>query len=574
MLAHCAERCHLLDRLALSFRDLFERLAVVATCECAEEDPGCMELVAQQHPDIAHMKVVSVPFDFGLSRGKSLLAKMAQTEFVLVLDDDFVYSFHSCLECMMWRMRSQFHSLWKPFDILGFPVLEDERLFGAFRGRLRTIGHQLFVEPLAEQQTPDGCLRVDICPMVFLARTARFRMFKFQESLKVGEHEQFFYSNAYLGAQVAVCFDSSFPHFRVNTMTPGYQKRRERTEKLMAESFSKLGFQRNMYLFKKHAVANMKDYDELLEKTVPPWYVSDDSCGPLPSPTLPYTQVFVVVFSTGDDDGAAHRHVMRGQTGASAVWLQRFAELGPGTVRWMFAVAYDEGVGPLQSLLREQSEHGDVVLVARGSRQGVELSGVSTEKLLRTLALMRDFHFRWLVVVQQDVFVHFERLVAALSSQEPSAGKVLGLWGAAQQAASSAKNALGGAASGVSAAMDGVAGAAAKASAAVQRLDPRLFALSRDVFALLSAPAMISRLATSGNDASLGDLSVWGSGLTAWLRAFKIDRVSLPGVFVDTSGLPSRAPGSFSCPHGALALHPVTPQQMHALSRDAESAAC
>ena len=88
------------------------------------------------------------------------------TEFVLVLDDDFVRSPLSCLECaleglpeacqkprgMVWHMRSHLHSLTLPFDawhcrganptvpgedLLGFPILEDERNFGAFRGSLR-----------------------------------------------------------------------------------------------------------------------------------------------------------------------------------------------------------------------------------------------------------------------------------------------------------------------------------------------------------------------------------------------------------------------------------------------------
>eukprot|EP00971_Amphidinium_carterae_P223623 4436913-Amphidinium_carterae.1 len=34
---------------------------------------------------------------------------------------------------------------------------------------------------------PDGCVRVDICPMVFLARTARFRLFEFQERARASE---------------------------------------------------------------------------------------------------------------------------------------------------------------------------------------------------------------------------------------------------------------------------------------------------------------------------------------------------------------------------------------------------
>merc|ERR1712232_236556 len=182
------------------------------------------------------MTVIDVPYDFGLSRGKRLLAQVTRTEFMLVLDDDFVRSPLSCLECMLLHTRSRLHSRTLPFDMLGFPILEDERNFGAFRGRLRATNGRLFLEPMVAEPTVDGCMRVGIHPMAFLARTLRFRIFQFQDQLQVGEHEQFFYANRYFGLQAAVCFDSTFPHFRV-PMAAGYKKRRERMQELMAREF-------------------------------------------------------------------------------------------------------------------------------------------------------------------------------------------------------------------------------------------------------------------------------------------------------------------------------------------------
>jgi hypothetical protein len=41
--------------------------------------------------------------------------------------------------------------------------------------RLRVTDQKLFVEPFVESTHPDGCARVDICPMVFLARTKRLQ---------------------------------------------------------------------------------------------------------------------------------------------------------------------------------------------------------------------------------------------------------------------------------------------------------------------------------------------------------------------------------------------------------------
>eukprot|EP00971_Amphidinium_carterae_P050275 990647-Amphidinium_carterae.1 len=65
----------------------------------------------------------------------------------------------SCVECMVMHMRSRLHSLSLPFDMLGFPILEDERNFGAFRGRLRVASGRLFLEPMTQEASVDGCVR-------------------------------------------------------------------------------------------------------------------------------------------------------------------------------------------------------------------------------------------------------------------------------------------------------------------------------------------------------------------------------------------------------------------------------
>lgn len=114
-------------RLGASFRSMYASMPVMVTCECAESGPqACSAPKARDHPSIPAMTIVDVPYDFGLSRGKRLLAQSAGTEFILVLDDDFVRSPLSCVECMLLHMRSSAHALPLPFDLLGFPILEDE----------------------------------------------------------------------------------------------------------------------------------------------------------------------------------------------------------------------------------------------------------------------------------------------------------------------------------------------------------------------------------------------------------------------------------------------------------------
>lgn len=518
VVAHCAERCHLLERLAMSFREVYAKMQIIATCECAEEE-GCQEPVPRSHETVPNMTVVSVPYDFGLSRGKTLLIEMTKTEFVLVLDDDFTHSMHSCVECMLWKMRSRHYSLWKPFDILGFPVQEDERIFGAFRGRLRVTNQQLFLEPMVEELLPDGCVRVEICPMVFLGRTARMRSFTFQKDLRVGEHEQFFYSNAYNGVQVAVCFDSSFPHFRVNTMSAGYVKRRERMPELMANAFQKLGFERAMFLFRKYDHGRMSDYDELLDKTVPPWHIGHDTCGPPTAPPVPFAQVMVVILSSADQQGKIFRSVLRGSRG----WMNRFLQLGGvGSLRWVFAVYPRSDESTLHVTLEEENDLHKDMLILPASDRSSRTAGPTTDHLLQVFALLRDFQFRFLAICRQDVFVSFQHFMDTLQLLEPPAGKVLGEW---------------------------------QPTPTSWRLDPHFFVLPRDVFVLLSAPEVISRLAVSGFHQIFGDLSELGAGLSSWAHAYDIQRLPLR----------STKRGEVVCPSSSVTLHPVAPEELQAL---------
>merc|ERR1712232_491107 len=134
----------------------------------------------------------------------------------------------------------------------------------------------------------------------------------------MGEHEQIFYANKYLGLHAAVCFDSTFPHFRVQ-MAAGYKQRRERMQDLMTQEFEKIGFPSVMYLLFKYDALSGPDQDEFIEKEVPPWQISDDTCGPQPDPPAEFAMFFAAVFSTPDARGLQYRQTLRG--GSASAWL-------------------------------------------------------------------------------------------------------------------------------------------------------------------------------------------------------------------------------------------------------------
>ncbi|KAF4682556.1 hypothetical protein FOZ63_006358 [Perkinsus olseni] len=403
VVAHSAERCWLLRRMARSILEWYPGMKFLATCECASEgDPSCAPSPTPRFdPEVPSMTVYDVPYDYGLSRGKSLLISLVETEFVLVLDDDFVRSYHSCLECMLWRMRSKIHSAqWRPLDIVGFPVLEDERAFGAFRGKLRLTDQKLFLEPFVESSHPDGCARVDICPMVFLARTERMKTFQWQLDLPVGEHEQFFLSNKHKGIQVAVCFDSSFPHFRVNTSSPHYDARRERMRKLMTSVFARVGVAQSYYLFHKYSYTSSDDFDSLIEVGLEPHTVSDDTCDPRPHPPKSFRLVMMAVLSEGDH--FAHRHALR----QPSSYLSRLADAQ--ACYWVFLVPAESRRDP--QVRREFDEFGDIVFVP---------DGWASTTLAYALEFFSTFELLWLTFIRDDVHFDVGKFIEFMREMEP-----------------------------------------------------------------------------------------------------------------------------------------------------------
>lgn len=433
------------------------------------------------------MAVIDVPFDFGLSRGKKLLVSRVETEFILVLDDDFVRSPLSCLECMLWHMRSHLHSLTLPFDMLGFPILEDERNFGAFRGRLRPTSNRLFLDPLVADASADGCTRVGIHPMAFLGRTARLREFKFQDNLQVGEHEQFFFSNRYLGLQAAVCFDSTFPHFRVQ-MKGAYEQRRKRMQELMTKEFTKIGFPSMMYLLQKYDALSGLDHAEFISKDVPPWHISDDTCGPQPEPPVEFGMFFVAIFSTATDRGSQLRRLLRGEEGKD-VWLATVVDLA--AVNWAFFL--DESAAALGSIQDEESEYGDLVFYPSdptATKIRSDESMPTAEQLRWSFAFLQRFQFRWLMVTQEATFVDPGELFQSLSKVETAwenaaSRTVLGKW-------------------------------------TDQGLVPDFFVMTQDVFHLLASKRVVRWLRTTEVD--------FATAINAWLAPLAIQRENIQGI--------------------------------------------
>jgi len=291
----------------------------------------------------------------------------------------------------------------------------------------------------------------------------------------------------------------------------------------MTKEFEKAGFPSVMYLLHKYDALSGADYDEFINQDIPPWQISDDTCGPQADPPADFAMFFAAVFSTADDTGAQFRRLLRGQEPeGAAVWLPRLASVA--SVRWAFFVPEEPTV---PSLMHEEDEHGDLVLMPPGSPHapGGGRGAVSAKQLRFIITFLRDFQFRWLLFSYQDTFVHVGQLYNNLAQLDPPMRTALGGWRPELQG---------------------------NVADAPLWLPPHFFAITHDVHHLLASHRVARWLRAEDEEGM-------GAAINSWLSPLTIRRASLAGVYVGREGA--------MCPEDAVVLHPVSPLELVLLSQ-------
>ena len=144
--------------------------------------------------------VVELPFDVGLSRGRNEGVTVAETDYVLVLDDDVeIESSSSDLVRLISAMDAS------DVDVIGGEVGNDAKEYMTYAGDMRQVGSDLYLTSSSTHGDGSSCPRHDLVPNVLLARRATLLSHQWDERLKVGEHEDFFLRAKIRGLAVFYC---------------------------------------------------------------------------------------------------------------------------------------------------------------------------------------------------------------------------------------------------------------------------------------------------------------------------------------------------------------------------------
>lgn len=149
--------------------------------------------------------------DVGISAGRNRMLELVQTEYFFLIDDDFLFDKASKIEKLLHALEVN-----NGFSIAAGKSITDEVNFNVdFSGKL-LVKNDLELHLVDDYYYTDqrtGCQHVDIVPNVFMARTADLRgRLAWDDTLKVGEHEDFFLRAKSARVKVLTCASVTFIH--------------------------------------------------------------------------------------------------------------------------------------------------------------------------------------------------------------------------------------------------------------------------------------------------------------------------------------------------------------------------
>lgn len=134
-----------------------------------------------------HIKTYNIEFDSGLSKGRNFGVSKINTEFFLLLDDDFEFTENT--DIIKW-MDIMIES---NLDILGGDVIMNGEKINYF-GNFELVGKYLYYKN-ERYEINDKYKTCDFVLNFFIAKTYKIREFGWDDELKLAEHTAFFFEH-------------------------------------------------------------------------------------------------------------------------------------------------------------------------------------------------------------------------------------------------------------------------------------------------------------------------------------------------------------------------------------------
>lgn len=164
------------------------------------------------YPDTPVIVYDDSEFDRGLSWGRNYLVSQVETDYFLLLDDDFVFTEETKIEKLLDKAK-------QGYDIVAGALIVDGNI-SHYEGRFELDGDTL--QYIFTQEEP-----LDFVFNFFVGRTEKFKECKWREDLKLGEHSAFFFDNK---GKLKIGYLPEVKIAHESVITPDYLKYRARAE--------------------------------------------------------------------------------------------------------------------------------------------------------------------------------------------------------------------------------------------------------------------------------------------------------------------------------------------------------
>lgn len=212
LLVKTFKRPDILGRLLDSLRDHYPRAHVLVGDDSGE---SAFEGIKRYGP----LEYLTLPLDVGLAAGRNALVDEAETELVVLLDDDFVFTAETQIERLLAFVRAGV------YDVMCGAVRQGGKVMH-YEGTAEIRDHILYLENIPD----DGPCRVDVGFNFFAARREVLADVRWDEVFKLGEHLDFYLRAKQAGVKVGYLARAIMDHLRCPEHTPEYASFRQRRD--------------------------------------------------------------------------------------------------------------------------------------------------------------------------------------------------------------------------------------------------------------------------------------------------------------------------------------------------------
>lgn len=238
------KRPEYIERFIDSVRKYYPEINILVADDSDESFVGSPIKLWEPRKNVFYWKM---PFNSGLSSGRNFLISKVKTKYVVLCDDDFIFCEDTKLETLYENIKLD------TADIIGGLVggknaVEYNFTLQKINGKLHYIKkHRYFKNDL---------YFYDVIPNFFIAKTAVLKKIKWDNSLKLVEHSDFFLRAMYAGTRTAFINKVRVLHDHQNT--ENYKQYRNDVSKYKEMFMKKHGI--------TELVKNQEDFEKIRER--------------------------------------------------------------------------------------------------------------------------------------------------------------------------------------------------------------------------------------------------------------------------------------------------------------------